>query len=69
MIDFLRLNPYITKDEYMWEWTVPQIKLASYDFSHVEYGSSEADVDERSFDDPMKFMECIGMKMCNNIKR
>lgn len=41
MIDFLRANPFVTKEEYMWEWTVPQIKLASYDFSHVSYGSSK----------------------------
>lgn len=37
MIDFLRQNPFVTKEQYMWEWTVPQIKLASYDFSHVRY--------------------------------
>lgn len=37
MIDFLKTNPYVTKDQYMWEWTIPQIKLASFDFSHVVY--------------------------------
>ena len=37
MIDFLRQNPYVTKEEYMWKWTVPQIKLASHDFTHVVY--------------------------------
>jgi hypothetical protein len=37
MIDFLKANPYVTKEEYLWEWTVPQVRLASYDTTHVEY--------------------------------
>lgn len=41
MIDFLRANPYVSKEDYLWHWTVPQIHLASYDFSHIEYLSEE----------------------------
>lgn len=41
MVDFLRENPYVTKDEYLWGWTVPQIRLASYDFTHVIYLDDE----------------------------
>lgn len=41
MVDFLKQNPYVTRDEYMWDWSVPQIKLASYDFTHVRYLSEE----------------------------
>lgn len=41
MVDFLRENPYVTKEEYLWEWTVPQIRLASYDFTHVIYLDDE----------------------------
>lgn len=41
MIDFLRQNPYVTKEQYMWEWTVPQIKLATFDFTHIVYLSEE----------------------------
>ncbi len=37
MIDFLKNNPSVTKDEYLWQWTIPQIRLASYDFTHVKY--------------------------------
>ena len=37
MIDFLRNNPYVTKEEYLWRWTVPQVMLASMDFSHEIY--------------------------------
>lgn len=35
MIDFLKNHPAVTRDEYMWEWTVPQIELASFDYSHI----------------------------------
>ena len=41
MIDFLKANPSVTRDEYLWSWTVPQIKLALYDNTHVEYLSEE----------------------------
>lgn len=37
MIDFLRSNPWCSREEYMWRMTVPQVRLASYDFTHVEY--------------------------------
>lgn len=37
MIDFLKAFPFVSRDEYMWKWTVPQIKLASADNTHVRY--------------------------------
>lgn len=36
MIDFLRSNPWCSQEEYKWQMTIPQIKLSSFDFSHVE---------------------------------
>ena len=41
MIDFLKAHPQITRDEYLWEWTVPQVELATIDNTHVEYLSEE----------------------------
>lgn len=41
MIDFLKNNPSVTRQQYMWEWTVPQVKLASYDYTHVRYLSEK----------------------------
>lgn len=41
MIDFLKAHPFVTRDEYLWTWTVPQILLASYDSTHVEYLTEE----------------------------
>lgn len=46
MTDFLKANPYVTRDEYLWEWTVPQIRLASYDYTHVEY-LSEKEIEKK----------------------
>ena len=41
MIDFLKAHPQITRDEYLWEWTVHQVELATIDNTHVEYLSEE----------------------------
>lgn len=37
MMDFLKAYPSVTKEAYMWEWTVPQIRIASADATHVKY--------------------------------
>lgn len=37
MIDFLRANTWCSQEEYKWQMTVPQIRLASMDFTHMEY--------------------------------
>lgn len=37
MVDFLKANPSITMDEYLWKLSVPMIRIMSADFTHVEY--------------------------------
>lgn len=37
MIDFLKIFPNVSKDEYLWDFTIPQIELASVDFTRIEY--------------------------------
>lgn len=37
MIDFLRTNTWCSQEEYKWRMTVPQIRLASVDFTRIEY--------------------------------
>ena len=37
MIDFLRANTWCSQEEYKWQMTVPQVRLASMDFTHIEY--------------------------------
>lgn len=41
MADFLKQNPYVSREEYMWEWTVVQIRLVSFDYTHVRYLTDE----------------------------
>lgn len=37
MIDFLRANTWCSQEEYKWGMTVPQVRLASMDFTRLEY--------------------------------
>ena len=37
MIDFLRANTWCSQEEHKWRMTVPQIRLASVDFTRIEY--------------------------------
>lgn len=45
-MDFLKENPSVTKEAYMWEWTVPQLKLASMDRTRVKY-LTEKDIEAK----------------------
>ena len=78
MIDFLRSNPWCSKEEYMWDMSVAQIKLASYDFSHVEYlndkAAKEAE-DNKNFktivlsdDDSASLLNDLGKPIVNSKK-
>lgn len=37
MVDFLRENAWCSREQYMWELSVAQIRLMSVDFTHIEY--------------------------------
>lgn len=66
MIDFLKAFPFVTKDEYMWEWTVPQVKLASADNTHVRYLSEkEAERRKATRHDGSDLMNDLGMTIFN----
>lgn len=41
MSDCLRAIPSMTIEDYMWKYTIPQIKLMLYDYTHVEYHSEK----------------------------
>ena len=48
MMDFLKAYPNVTKDEYLWSWTSPQVMLAMHDNTHVEYLSeAQAKIEKR----------------------
>lgn len=69
MIDFLRANPFVTRDEYMWKWTMPQIRIAARDFTHIRY-LTEKQAEARKhkpskeiYDDPNSFVNDLGFAM------
>jgi hypothetical protein len=41
MMDFIKMFPSVTIEEYMWKLTIPQIKLSQSDYSHTNYLSEE----------------------------
>lgn len=47
MIDFLRVNTWCSQEEYKWQMTVPQVRLASMDFTHTEYLSDKEKKDNK----------------------
>ena len=71
MIDFLRANPYVSKEEYLWQWTIPQVKLASLDYSHEEYLTEEqAKVEKKKknavhIDNVMDLVNDLGIPVFN----
>ena len=67
MVDFLKNNPYVSREQYMWEWTVPQIRLAIYDYTHVNYLSEEEAKavkkakNVKSYDNPQDLVNDLGI--------
>ena len=49
MIDFLRANTWCSQERYKWQMTVPQIRLAGMDFSHVEYLSDKERTQKQNY--------------------
>jgi hypothetical protein len=41
MMDYLKAHPGVTLNQYMWELSVPFIKITSYDTTHVLYLSEK----------------------------
>lgn len=37
MVDFLREHAWCSPEQYKWGLTVAQVRLMSYDFTHMEY--------------------------------
>ena len=74
MIDFLRANPYVSREEYLWKWTIPQVKLASLDYSHVEYLTEEQAKVEKNrknavhIDNVMDLVNDLGIPVFNTKK-
>lgn len=67
MVDFLRSNPWCSRDEYLWQMTVGQVRLSSFDFSHVEYGKNKKDkkVSKIGSADDLKNLNDLGLPIIN----
>lgn len=71
MVDFLKNNPYVTREQYVWEWSIPQIKLASYDYTHIVYLSEEEAKRKRNaaktvyYDNPADFVKNFNIPTIN----
>lgn len=68
MIDFLRSNTWCSHEEYLWEMTVGQVRLSSFDFSHVECGNKDKKkkkVNKISSVDDLKNLNDLGMPIIN----
>lgn len=37
MVDFLKANPFMTMEGYLWKYSIPMIKIMGMDNSHVNY--------------------------------
>lgn len=48
MVDFLKANPFMTMDDYLWKYSIPMIKIMGMDNSHVNY-LSEKQAENRKF--------------------
>lgn len=71
MVDFLKNNPYVTREEYMWEWSIPQIRLASFDYTHIVYLSDEESKRKKMaansirYDNPADFIKHFNIPTIN----
>ncbi len=69
MIDFLRSNPWCSREEFTWGMSVAQIRLASLDYSHVEYLKSEEELKKQQSTirigggEDMKLLNDLGVPM------
>lgn len=48
MVDFLKANPFMTMEDYLWKYSIPMIKIMGMDNSHVNY-LSEKQSENRKF--------------------
>lgn len=63
MVDFLKNFPFMTMDDYRWEYSIPMIRIMGMDNTRVHY-LSEKEVSRRKAiitDDPSKLVNDLGL--------
>ena len=63
MVDFLKANPFMTMDDYLWKYSIPMIKIMGMDNSHVNYLSEKQAKRHMTHD---LFKGATGMEELNN---
>lgn len=48
MVDFLKANPFMSMEDYLWKYSIPMIKIMGMDNTHVNY-LTEKQVEDRKF--------------------
>lgn len=48
MVDFLKANPFMSMEDYLWKYSIAMIKIMGMDNSHVNY-LSEKQAENRKF--------------------
>lgn len=48
IVDFLKANPFMSLEDYLWKYSIPMIKIMGMDNSHVNY-LSEKQAENRKF--------------------
>ena len=46
MVDFLKANPYVSMEDYLWKYSVPYLRLMAADNTRVHY-LSDKQVEQR----------------------
>lgn len=68
MVDFLRANTWCSQEEYKWGMTVPQVRLASMDFSHIEYlTEKEKSKNKKSLKNAKEINGAKDLRMLNDL--
>lgn len=72
-MDFLKANPFMTMEDYWWGYSAAMIRIMAYDATRTIYLSekqSKRIVEQKKvtkYDDPMSFMNDLGLPVLNNI--
>ena len=48
MVDFLKANPFMTMEDYLWKYSIPMIKIMGMDNTHVNC-LTEKQAEDRKF--------------------
>lgn len=54
MVDFLKANPFVSMNDYMYKLSIAKIQLMSSDFTHVEYLTEKQAERKKELSRPVK---------------